>query len=461
MNLMFVVDDNYIDQLLVTLHSIFINHDCGMQVYVVTSGLQEKHRQKLETFIEKRGWKLWYHQYQDSCIDTGRMINRNWNPIVYYKLYGIFGIRDIDRILYLDCDVIVDGDLTDFYDTDLEGYYGAVIEDVGMEQVIPDCELHLKRLMIKKGEYFNGGVMLLNLREIQREMSLQQLIDRFERYAGLMPFNEQDLLNMVWNGRLRYMDSRYNRIASDFRYRKQIGKDRDVVIYHYTTNKPWVNWWKTDKDGYGWCVKKYMQYCQLAETRELFLQVKRVNRGLGRRILWRLKGRMAYNPYRLCPDGGASTRLMGMFMVGKLEAKAAKLEKELLCEKQLGSFFHTLAVKGKCGAEAYFRTHQIHTIAVYGTGRVYQAVAEELAESADIRYFIDKRNRGKWLNGKPIVSAEDLGKMEQVDGIVVTAVGFFHEIENGVEEGSLREKLIDMEEMIYFDQAKRPESRDI
>ena len=389
------------------------------------------------------------------------MINLNWNPIVFYKLYGIFGIQKADRILYLDCDVIVDDDLTDFYHMDLGGYYGAVIEDVGMEQVIPDYELHLKRLMVKKGEYFNGGVMLLNLKKIQKEMCLQHMIDRFERYADLMPFNEQDLLNMVWNGRLCYVDSRYNRMASDFRYRRQIGKDRDVAIYHYTTNKPWTNWQNTDREGYGWCVKKYLQYCRLPETKQLFLQVRRQNRGIGRRILWWLKGRMAYNPYRIYGGECAGAGFGSLFMTKGLTEKLENMERELLCQKQFGSFFHALAVKGTCGAKAYFEAHKIRTIAVYGIGRVYQAVNGELAESADIRYFIDERSAKKQINGKPVVSVEDLGQMEPVDGIVVTAVGFFHEIENGVKETTLREKLIDMEDIIYFDQAKRPESRDI
>ena len=57
MNLMFVVDDNYIDQMLVTLHSIFKNHKCDIHVYTITSGLQEDNYRKLESFIEKRGGK--------------------------------------------------------------------------------------------------------------------------------------------------------------------------------------------------------------------------------------------------------------------------------------------------------------------------------------------------------------------------------------------------------------------
>lgn len=314
MNLIFVVDDNYIEQMLVTLNSVFLNHDCQFNIYVVTNGLSRKNSEKLKKFVEKQGGKLQFATYQDSCIDTKKMVNLNWKPIVYYKLYGIFGIHEVDRILYLDCDVIVDGDLTEFYNLELNDCYGAVVEDKGMEQVIPDYETHLKQLMVEKGAYFNGGVMLLNLKQIQEKMTLKYAISQFERYSSIMVFNEQDLLNMIWSKHLLYVDARYNRIASDFCYRKKIGRNRDVVIYHYTTNKPWVNWRKNNSNDYGWCVGKYLQYCDIPETRKLFLQVKRQNRGIGRRVIWEVKSKMGYNPYWIPSKNGIYLRFLNVLL---------------------------------------------------------------------------------------------------------------------------------------------------
>lgn len=314
MNLMFVVNDHYIEQLLVTLNSIFMNQSGEINVYVVTDGLALNNRRKLERFIARRGGSLQLKVHRDPCIDEEKMVNRNWNPIVYYKLYGIFGIYGVERILYLDCDVVVDKDLTKFYYSDLSGYYAAVVEDVGMEQVIADYETHLKQLMVKKGEYFNGGVMLLNLKKIREDMSLEYMLNQFEQYASLMVFNEQDLLNMLWSQHLLYVDARYNRIASDFRYRKKIGMDQEATIYHYTTNKPWVDWGKTDRNGYGWCVEKYLQYCRLPETRQLLSQVRKLNRGFGKRVLWWLKSRMGYNPYQIPIGENRYVRFLNMIL---------------------------------------------------------------------------------------------------------------------------------------------------
>ncbi len=141
--------------------------------------------------------------------------------------------------------------------------------------------------------------------------------------------------------------------------------------------------------------------------------------------------------------------------------KIEELKNELTRQKQLSFFFHTLAVKGNCGLKEYFEMHQIHTIAVYGTGRVYQAIANELSQSADILYFIDKRCQTKQIDGKPVVSKEFIGQMGVVDGIIVTAVGFFHEIENEVGEELIKKRLINIENVIYYDRAKRLESGDV
>lgn len=305
MNILFVVNDDYVDQMLVTLNSIFVNHCCKLDIYIITNGLSRDNYKKIHRFIRQRHGGIFFKIYREPCIDIEKMTNKTWNPIVYYKLYGIFDIREVDRILYLDCDIIVDADLSDLYQTDFAGNYAVVIEDSGMKQVVQDYETHLKRIMVKDcREYFNGGVMLLNLKKIQKEMDLEYMVHQFDKYSDLMTFNEQDLLNMVWNSKLLYADKRYNRIASDFSYRKKIRKDKNVAVYHYTTNKPWIDWRKYDKSGYGWCVKKYLQYCDLTETKDLYHRVKRLNKNILEGIIGRLKEILGYDPYFIIDKKG-------------------------------------------------------------------------------------------------------------------------------------------------------------
>ncbi len=131
------------------------------------------------------------------------------------------------------------------------------------------------------------------------------------------------------------------------------------------------------------------------------------------------------------------------------------LEKGKIQQKKLVSFLHTLVMKKECGLKSYFMTKQIRSIAVYGTGIVYQAVSQELADSADIKYFVDKSGLRKSLEGKPVIKKEEIDSMEAVDAILVTAVGFFQEIREELENSEIQNKLIDIEDILYFDVRKK------
>lgn len=137
------------------------------------------------------------------------------------------------------------------------------------------------------------------------------------------------------------------------------------------------------------------------------------------------------------------------------------LEKGKIQQKKLTMFLYTLIMKRYCGFKQYFKEHHISTLAVYGIGMVYEAIEQELLDSVDIKYFVDKRRSCSSLNGKPVIRKEDIENMEKVDAILVTAVGFFHEIEEELEGQRIKDRLIDIEDIIYYDKEKRKNDKDL
>lgn len=276
MNLLFVADDSYTMQLLVTLNSIFVNNRCPVTVYVYSNKLSRENQEKITSFVKKKGGICHIIVREEEGVHAETLTNFHWNPIVYLKLYAMFELTEEKRVLYLDCDTIVDGDIQSFYRVDMNSSYAAVVEDYGMEQIIIDYATHRKKLMLE-GKYFNAGVMLLNLEKIQRDMTLEFMIDIFFRYGNLFVFNEQDLLNMIWDGNLLFMPDRYNRIATNLMNR--FSKDK-AAIYHYTMNKPWINMPKENRFEYCYVCWKgiYLKYCGGGEeVKELRDKVRKAN----------------------------------------------------------------------------------------------------------------------------------------------------------------------------------------
>ncbi len=295
MNVMFVSDDNYTEPLIITLNSLFINNPVIIHVFLVSNGLKKKNLERIENFIKKNNGILHYFKC-DLNIDGNKMQNQVWGPIVYQRIYGMFHIKE-ERILYLDCDLIVDSNLEELYTMDLKGFYAAAVKDSGMDQMFLDCESHMKKLMLEsKEDYFNSGVLLLNLKKIQADFTLQFLLEKIEKYAEIFVFPDQDLLNMVWNKKVKFVDPKYNRIATDYAYRKYIKADTQIAIYHYTGYKPWNQWDRSGRKGYQWYVLKYMQYSNIPETKETYELTKKYNSKPKDIILSKIKEKRGYNP---------------------------------------------------------------------------------------------------------------------------------------------------------------------
>lgn len=151
--------------------------------------------------------------------------------------------QSITNVMYLDCDIICYGSLDELVDYDLQNNIAGVISDS------PEMQSRVDKLDygIKFNNYFNAGVMLINNQEWRKnDITLKALTminsGKVFRYA------DQDVLNILLNGRLTYLDSKYNNKTTLTVNRDAEDENmRNTVIMHYVTpNKPWYQIYKAD-----------------------------------------------------------------------------------------------------------------------------------------------------------------------------------------------------------------------
>ncbi len=120
---------------------------------------------------------------------------------MYYRLL-IPELLDADKVLYLDCDVLVRHSLSDLFNTDLEGVLaGAVINPF----------YDGSRLGLADGDrYFNSGVLLLNCAEWRADGTKDKVLAYLRDNTDLLRMPDQDALNAVLRGRWRELDPTYN-----------------------------------------------------------------------------------------------------------------------------------------------------------------------------------------------------------------------------------------------------------
>lgn len=145
--------------------------------------------------------------------------------------------ESVERALWLDGDIIVNGDLTEFYDQDMQDYAFAACKENSDENWIPE---YVYEIGFPKGRaYCNSGVLLINLLRQRACVDETLLMKFFEDNAAVTMYPDQDALNILYQNELKVIDNkRYNKEL--LHLSRKAGDIGDSVILHFIgAEKPW------------------------------------------------------------------------------------------------------------------------------------------------------------------------------------------------------------------------------
>jgi lipopolysaccharide biosynthesis glycosyltransferase len=152
--------------------------------------------------------------------------------------------KDIDKVIYLDCDIIVLGSLKPFYEINLNGIGVAAVEDIG-------CNASERYKILnypQEYSYFNAGVMLINLDYWRKHNITQMCINYYNKYPNRILFNDQCLLNSILHKNKILVDLKWNVQDGFYRRPQKLSSNwlnkyantlKNPIILHYTNRKPW------------------------------------------------------------------------------------------------------------------------------------------------------------------------------------------------------------------------------
>lgn len=150
----------------------------------------------------------------DVIIRDGFNCTRNFPYMAMVRCF-LSSILKEDKVIYLDVDTTVDGDLSELWNIELGSNYIAAREE--------------------HGGYFNSGVLLMNLNMI-RAAKIEEKIARLLKTCRFA-FPDQDAMNLVFKGRIYKMPDKFNAIGRDY----QVYGKQDVIVRHYAgIPKPWT-----------------------------------------------------------------------------------------------------------------------------------------------------------------------------------------------------------------------------
>lgn len=251
MNIILAADNLYAQQLGVTILSILQSsaEDEFFNFYVLTDDFSEVNKQKVEKLKQTKNFEISYIHINKRDFEN-YPVWLHLKTINYYRL-KIFELFDFDRALYLDCDLFVKKSLRNLYETNIDGYFCAAVEDINVMNKLTN-EDRLDVLCLEK--YFNAGVVLWNLKESRVFDLGNKCIDFIQKYPEKIKYMEQDALNYFCKGKVLYIDDIHNlQMSTSMHLCKKIwnkNKKSTIIIHFASPNKPWTHQLTTFKIQY-------------------------------------------------------------------------------------------------------------------------------------------------------------------------------------------------------------------
>jgi lipopolysaccharide biosynthesis glycosyltransferase len=177
----------------------------------------------------------------------------------YYRLVLPEMLKDYDKILYIDVDMIAVSDLAELYGTDVEGYLLAAAYDPDTAGLYNGYQPDKKEYMDKElnlenpYHYFQAGTLLMNLKEFRKTYTTKEILD--VAVSKEWQLLDQDILNKLCEHRVKIIDMSWNvmydyagvrikgiiKLAPEWLYKEYMEARKHPKIIHYAgPEKPWL-----------------------------------------------------------------------------------------------------------------------------------------------------------------------------------------------------------------------------
>lgn len=238
MNILISSDINYLDKYITMLHSLRRNTQETLRVYFLNYRVEEKDINNFKNILLHND--IFVEIIDVKSIEFGNYpIAHHLSIETYFRILAQFILPDtVDRVLWLDADIVVLKDISDFYYQDFNNKKYVVVEEK-VNNTEYGRQIKRKLGLPDGYKYFNAGVMLMNLELLRQGESAESIMSKCEHLKNQVEWFDQDMLNIIYQNQLKYDDIKYN---------YQLGHDRaipneqikNISILHYNTkHKPW------------------------------------------------------------------------------------------------------------------------------------------------------------------------------------------------------------------------------
>lgn len=192
--------------------------------------VSEENKRKLAQVAHQKGDVVEFYKIDHTEFECIKDCTQTFTIGCMFRCMLAELLPNLSKIIYLDADLFVNRDIKELWDVDIREYCLAGVVDEGVINFsIPDILNEYPN--IYRNQYFNSGVLFMNLDKIREKGHLKELVVDFLVNNREATYPDQDALNVLFHNKILYLDSSWNRFVS---LHREDNKDNlDNAVFHY------------------------------------------------------------------------------------------------------------------------------------------------------------------------------------------------------------------------------------
>ena len=237
-------DNNGVEMLAVTLYSTIKNNiKDNINIFIIhtdISATNQKEVCKLESI--RKNINIKFYKIDNSFFSDVELTNQTVSMPAYYRYFAPDILKNEDRVLYMDFDMLCIDSLSHLYNIDMQDNYIAAVEDYYVSSTgdYPGFKAGIR--FNSTDVYYNSGLLLMDLNKLRTSGIMDVFWRNIRNKTKIIPkkyniFADQTITNITFKNKILQLDYRYNAVVSVFKYRHL---DNPAIIHFSGRDKPFT-----------------------------------------------------------------------------------------------------------------------------------------------------------------------------------------------------------------------------
>ena len=229
-NVCLACDDNYSKYAGVVIASTLANanSDDDLVFYILDGGISETRKSEILSLKSIKSCDINFVTIDETLFEEYKKVPtlKHISFATFYRLKLDTLLPEVDKIIYLDCDMAVVSSLKELFETDFENNYACGVRDIG------------RKLLRKNPNYVNAGMIFFNL-ILMRKENIEVKYLEYINSGQRLRYADQDIINGAMLGRIKIVDEEWNVQSSNFTNRSSY-TNHPRIIHFIAKRKPWM-----------------------------------------------------------------------------------------------------------------------------------------------------------------------------------------------------------------------------